>query len=66
MVTSVAIGRITMAAGARCMNLGIEGRVREANRVRTDKRFCWCGRREVVQSKATEPHWMLAGLPLPA
>jgi hypothetical protein len=34
-VTSVAIGRMTMAAGARCMNVGLENRVREVNSVRT-------------------------------
>lgn len=39
MVISVAIGRITMAAGAPCMNLGADGRVKEFNRFRKDMRL---------------------------
>jgi hypothetical protein len=40
-VTSVPMGRITMAAGARCMNVGLEIRVREVKSVRKrDMLFC--------------------------
>lgn len=38
-VTSVAIGRMTMAAGTRCMNLEVEGRIKDSSSVLKDKRF---------------------------